>query len=152
MFIGPQLVFDPVRRRADLAFDGTDLILDLTPATTMLVSIGSDRRAYPDEELPDVNTNDYAPNRLNARAGYPGDALDAQGRLIGSRLWLLKRRKQDEPSRQLAENATAEALAHFETDHNMPVTVTVRYLVRNMIGILAQVARAKIALHLPVGG
>jgi phage gp46-like protein len=152
MFLGPQLVFDPATRRCDRAFDGTDLVLDTTPATTLLVSIGSDRRAHTDDTLPDVVTNHYAPNRLNARRGYPGDALDGSGRLIGSRLWLLKRRKQDEATRQLAENAAAEALAHFETDQNMPVTITVRWAARNVLGMLLQLGAAQATMNVPVGG
>ena len=152
MFLGPQLSFDVATQRCDLAFDGTDLVLDTTPATAVLVAIGSDRRAHPDDALPDVVTDDYAPNRLDARRGWAGDGLDPNGALTGSRLWLLKRRKQDEPARRLGESATAEALAFFESKHQMPVTVTVRWVVRGMLGIQAQLGAQQVSLTVPVGG
>lgn len=152
MFIGPALVFDPATQRCDLAFDGTDLALDLTPGTTLLVAVGSDRRAHPDDVLPDVAPPGYAPAALNARRGYPGDALDALGRYIGSRLWLLRRRKQTEATRRLAESIVAEAVGFFETDLAMPVTLTVRWVVAGMLGIWVKLGAQTMSLTVPVGG
>ena len=53
-FLDAALIFDPETRRADLQLgDDGDLVLDGTPVTPMLISLGSDRRAGPDDELPD---------------------------------------------------------------------------------------------------
>lgn len=152
MFVGPQLVFDPVAQRCDLAFDGTDLVLDTSPATTLLVAIGSDRRAHPDDVLPDAVTSDYAPTRLDARRGSPCDAVNPAGKLTGSRLWLLKRRLQDEATRRLAEGAAAEATADFESIWGMPVTITVRWVMRGMLGLLVRLGPQTMNLTIPVGG
>ena len=152
MFCGPALVFDPATQRCDLAFSGTDLVLDVTPATTLLVAVGSDRRAHPDDVLPDAAPPSYAPVALNARRGYPGDALDTLGRYIGSRLWLLRRRKQTEAVRRLAESIVAEAVRFFETDLAMPVTITVRWVVAGMLGIWVQLGPEAMSITIPVGG
>ena len=151
MFLGPALCFDATTQRCDLAFDGTDLVLDLTPATTMLVMAGSDRRAHTDDVLPQPQPNPYAPTRLNARRGYPGDALDPNGKLCGSRFWLLRGMKQTEATRRFAESAAAEGFADFESLWSMPVTITVRWVMRNMLGFLLVVGQQQMNLSLPVG-
>ena len=76
MFVGIALSYDQRRRRCDLAFSGRDFVLDTTPLTPVLISLGCDRRAHTDDVLPDAVTNNYAPQRLNARRGWCGDALD----------------------------------------------------------------------------
>ena len=100
MFIDDKLAVDPTTGRVDLAFGGSGLVMETSPQTAMLIAIGSDRRARPDDTLPNVVTDTYAPSRLNARRGTPLDALDGQGRLFGSRMWLLMQRKQNESTRR----------------------------------------------------
>lgn len=148
MFVQPALLYDAARQRCDLAFDGVDLALDLTPATPLLVSIGTDRRAHADDALPDIVTDDYAPSRLNARRGWAGDALDAQGRLTGSRVWLIARAKQTEATRLLAQGAAAEALAWFEAA-GYPVQLTVRWVARGVLGIWARLGTFEAAVQVP---
>lgn len=46
------LRFDPARGGADLVYTGSGLLLDLTPASALVASLGSDRRARPDDALP----------------------------------------------------------------------------------------------------
>lgn len=91
----------------DLIFDGSDLALDDGLNTALLVSLFSDRRAEPDDELPDPD---------GSRRGWWGDALGTDGDRIGSRLWLLTRRKQLPETRQLFLEFTREALAWLLED------------------------------------
>ncbi|MEP9350562.1 phage GP46 family protein [Xanthobacter sp. KR7-225] len=127
------LVFDADRRRADLALgeDG-DLALDETPATPMLISFGSDRRARPDDELP---AGTPAPNAFSARRGWAGDALDAQGRLIGSRLWLLERAKESELTQLMAAEWTKEAFAWVEPETGAPAEIDVAWVRKSVLGL-----------------
>lgn len=63
-----------------------DLQTDEGLQTAILVSLFTDRRATPDDELPAGETN---------RRGWWGDvAPDVPGDVIGSRLWLLFREKK----------------------------------------------------------
>lgn len=146
MFTGIALDYDRPSRRCDLAFDGWDLALDTTALTPVLISLGCDRRAHPDDTIPDAVTNDYRPSRLNARRGWPGDGLDPDGRLIGSRWWLNLRRKQTEDTRRQHEDATAEALGWLP----LPVTISVRWVARGILGTLVQVGDLSMDLAQPV--
>jgi phage gp46-like protein len=89
----------------DLEFDGEDLILDEGLISSILISLFSDRRAEPDDELPDPG---------GCRRGWWGDGLGRDQ--IGSRLWLLNRRKQTPETRQLFLEFTKEALEWLITD------------------------------------
>src|SRR4051812_44105846 len=102
------LSYDPVTRRADVAFPP---VLDTTPATPAIMSLLCDRRARPDDELPMPEAPVLEPDLLNPRRGWWGDALDAQGQRCGSRLWLLVRAKQTILTRRRAELYAREALA-----------------------------------------
>lgn len=145
------LVYDPAKRRCDHAFNGTDLVLDFTPVTPALVALGCDRRARTDDELPDVGGDFYAPTLINPHRGTPIDALDPRGRLVGSRLWLLMRRKHDEATRRLAETAVAEALDPIAADTGLKVSIMVRWLQRNMLGIRAAIGKTTFDLNQAVG-
>jgi len=137
-FLDLALIFDPATRSADLALgeDG-DLVLDDTPATPMLISLGSDRRARPDDELPTGIDDLNAPSSFVARRGWPGDALDAQGRLIGSRLWLLDRAKQTELTRRLAEEWALESLAWMAAETGTAAIVTATWVRRSVLSLVA---------------
>lgn len=145
--IGKALAFDPVRQRCDLAFNGQDFVLDTTPLTPALISLGCDRRAHPDDTLPDVVTNDYAPQRLDARRGTPLDALDPQGRFIGSRLWLLRRRKQNEATRQLAQNAIVKSLWWCPS-----AKIQVNWAAPQVLGYVVKIGSLTLQQKLPVAG
>ncbi len=145
-----KLVYDPVIRRCDYAFNGTDIELDFTPVTPVLIALGCERRARPDDELPDAAGDFYAPSQINPRKGWPGDAFDPKGWQVGSRLWLLQRRKQDEITRRLGETATGEALESFAAEHQLAVSVLVRWVQRNFLGIKVTVANATIDLTQPI--
>lgn len=150
-WIDQALIYDPVRRRCTLAFNGVDLAIDDTPVTPVLIAVGCNRRAHQDDTLPDTVTDAYTPSRLNARGGWCGDPLDALGRLIGSRMWLLQRRKQDEATRKLGEGALSEALTPLSTQRGWPIAITVTWVRKGFLGCLMKIANATLNLTLPAG-
>lgn len=143
------LTYDPATRRVDLSLgpDG-DLVIDMTPATPMLLSLGCDGRAGADDELPsgrDEALNGNSPSFLTRR-GCPGDALDAQGRRTGSLLWLLERAKQTEITRQRAEDYISACLAWAEDETGSAAEVEVDWLRKNVLGFVARVDGTAIQL------
>jgi len=151
MFCDDMLVSDPTTGRVDLAFNGTGLVIDTSPQTALLIAIGSDRRARPDDVLPDPVTNTFEPGRLNARRGTPLDALDSLGRLFGCRMWLLIRAKQTEATRRAAEGYLNEATAPIAAT-GVPITIMVRWLRRNMLGWKITAGAVSLSNTTPVGG
>lgn len=146
IFIDRALAFDPVTRRGDRAFNGRDCVIDATPVTPLLLAVGLDRRARLDDTLPDTVSDLDRPHRLDERRGWCGDALDRQARLTGSRMWLLKRRKHDEPTRRLAENALQEAVQTLADTRNWPMTVTVRWHAPGVLAWSVRVDRVDLSL------
>jgi phage gp46-like protein len=129
------LSYDPVRRRCDLVFDGTDFALDDTPVTPVLTAVLLDRRAHTDDVLPATPRSGYAPAALNARRGWAGDAIAASdGDLVGSRMWIVGFGKQDEPTRLLAEGALREKLEPLANARNWPMSVLVQWVRQNFLG------------------
>ncbi|MBW6402089.1 phage GP46 family protein [Roseomonas sp. HJA6] len=142
------LRFDPSTGTCDFAIEGGDIALDATPATPMLIALGSDRRARPDDALPDEPR--AAPDTvtiLGRRRGWPGDALDRLGRLIGSRLWLLVRAKQTEDTRRLAITYAEEALA----SHGIAASVDASWIGRDLLGMRVVAGDTVIELRQVVG-
>lgn len=138
------LVYDPELRRADLALgeDG-DLVLDETPATPMLISFGTDRRARADDEMPGGTPE---PNAFLARRSWAGDALDAQGRRIGSRLWLLERAKDGDLTRLMAEEWTKEAFDWVAPETGTAPEIEVDWLRREVLGLKVVVDGREISI------
>lgn len=118
------LVYDPVNRRADYAFDGTDFGFDTTPASAMVFSLFVDRRARPDDPLPAEVMDWSRPSTLSAKRGWVGDFLSATGGLAGSRLWLLKRRKATERTRQDGVGYASEGLQWMQITRGYAVAVS----------------------------
>jgi phage gp46-like protein len=147
MFFDIALRYDAARGCCDMVFDGRDLVVDRTALTPMLISLGTDRRARADDDIPNPDTDRLHPVTLLGRRGWPGDALSRRGGRIGSRLWLLVRQKETERVRQLAESIVAEALAWIETERGQAVQITVRWIDRNRMGVLAQVGATKLQLQ-----
>jgi phage gp46-like protein len=101
------LAWDPRRGEAALRRTATGaLAQDDGLATAVLLSLFLDRRAGPDDPLPDGTD----------RRGWLGDALAEDADRIGSRLWLLSREKQVEETRRRAEEYAEEALAWLVED------------------------------------
>lgn len=135
-FLDAALVYDPVTRRADLALgDDADLLLDETPVTAMLVSLGSDRRAEPDDELPSGTDALNASTSFVSRRGWVGDALDTLGRKSGSRLWLLDRAKETETTRRFCAFWAEEALAWAATELGRPAEVSAAWIRKGILAL-----------------
>lgn len=83
--------------------------------SAIIVSLMTDRRANIDDVIPDAPiTNQSIPPD---RRGWAGDALaDVNGDRVGSRLWLLYRKKQTEETRRLAIEYCQEALQWLLVD------------------------------------
>lgn len=146
------LVYDPAKRRCDNVFDGTDLVLDFTPVTPVLMCVGNDRRAHPDDALPAVARDDYAPPDLLPRGGWPGDWMSPTGGFLGSRVWLYRGGKQTEATRRGVEVALGESLEAFAALYQLPIAIVVRWLRRGMLGYQVSVGNATVPLELPVAG
>lgn len=98
---------------------------DRTLASQLLLAIGSDRRAAPDDTVPSLLTApDGTAVPRGARRGWVGDVLLADGQRLGSRLWLLERAKRDEATRLAAEDYANEAVAAIADYHGADVSVS----------------------------
>ncbi|MEH0076050.1 phage GP46 family protein [Pannonibacter sp. Pt2] len=141
------LAFDPVTRRGDLALtEAGELVIDYTPATSMMLSAGLDRRANPDDTLP-TGTDFFSAARgaFGLRRGALADALDGEGRRTGTRLWLLDREKQDDgplnpdQTRARALAYLAEAFAWSEVELAEAAVITAEWLRPGVLGWTARV-------------
>ncbi len=93
---------------ADFSIEADDLATDGGLETALLISLFTDRRAADDDQIPD-GTDD--------RRGWWADQFaDVPGDLIGSRLWLLSREKQQQRVVTLAQEYAREALQWLITD------------------------------------
>lgn len=134
-FLDLALTYDATRRCCDLVLDDDfNLVLDETPITPILLSVGVDRRASPDDDLPDGRSQFLAPVSFSERRGALLDGLNAAGDMAGCKMWLLERAKETETTRQLAEYYLAEGLAWAETDTGTPAEIEVWWL---RAGVLA---------------
>lgn len=112
MFLDLALTYHPDKRRCDLTLgDEGDLVFDTTPVPAMLMSVGLDRRADPDDELPEGRSQFLTPASYSERRGAVIDALNPRRRHAGCKLWQLDRAKQTETTRQLCEYWLAQSLA-----------------------------------------
>jgi phage gp46-like protein len=146
------LAYDTVNQRCDLVFNGTDFALDRTWQTPVLMCLGCDRRAHPDDELPQaVDTLSPAAPFINLKRGWAGDALDQNGELTGSRLWIMSRKKQLESTRQLAISIDKEALSPLWKRLGVALTITVQWLRRGVLVHRVQVGKQTVMVPQVVG-
>lgn len=150
-YIDTALAYDPVKRRCDLVFDGTDLVLDDTAVTPVLLCVGLDRRAHTDDELPDTSAQGYTPATLNAKRGWCGDAYDSLGRLVGSRMWMLVRKKWIESTRLFAEAALREPLEALANARGLPIALTVRLPIMGVLSWHVKVGPVSLSINQAVG-
>ena len=101
-----RIVWDQDFQEGEFEFDSDiqDLTSDEGLETAVIISLFSDRRAKPDDPLPDPNNPD--------RRGWWGDLAspDVEGDQIGSRLWLLERSKTLDSVLVQAKEYAQEAL------------------------------------------
>lgn len=155
-FFDLALVYDPRTRRTDLAIgpDG-DLLIDETPVTPMLVSLGADLRALPDDELPagrDAILNARSIDEFTTRRGAVQDGVDAKGQRTGSRLWLLDRAKQNDITLALVKSWSQDALAWAEAETGRAAEIDAVWLRRGVLALTCKVADGEVSLALPTGG
>lgn len=101
-------VFFGFDQGADYALASLGLVADDGLETAVILSLFSDRRAEPDDTIPDGSGD---------RRGWWADAWPAsEGDRIGSRLWLLHREKQLPSVLARAEEYAREALAWLVED------------------------------------
>lgn len=147
MFFDAALIYDPEARRCDLAIgDDGDLVIDDTPITAILLSVGLDRRAAEDDPLPAGRSEYLAGAGIAERRGWAGDALDPAGERIGSRLWLLDRAKATETTRQLFQMWLEEALAWAESETGTAAEIETRWLARQTLAWRVMVADSAVEM------
>lgn len=105
----------------DIKRQGLLLATDDTLETAVMISLFTDRRARPDDELPAIH---------NTRRGWWGDTLsDQENDEIGSWLWLLHREKTTYETLNQAREYSLEALQWLLEDRIASnVQVETRYL------------------------
>ena len=134
-FFDAALVFDPAARACDLALDEDhDLLIDLTAITPILMSVGLDRRAAPDDELPVGRSPYLQPYSLSERRGSPCDALDPLGEPAGCRTWLLDRAKETEVTRALFAFWLEEGMSWSARETGIPAAIEVEWVRPSMLG------------------
>lgn len=121
-------VWVPAASRGDWAVLGPDLRSGADLETAVLISLFTDRRADPDDVIPDGSGDPR---------GWWGDL--GEDRPIGSKLWLLERAKQTEPVRLRAKDYVDQALAWLVQDGIAAAVET--QVTWNRPGGLAVVAR-----------
>lgn len=100
--------FDPAMLGIDFSVTGGDLARDDGVVSAVLISLFTDRRALPTDEIPDGSGN---------RRGWWGDLLnDDPADRIGSRLWTLDRLKVTPENLRRTQEIAEEALAWMITD------------------------------------
>lgn len=112
------LIWNSLEGGADFAIERNDLATDDTFETAVLLSLFTDRRVEDSETLPEEAGAD--------RGGWWADALSpVEGDKLGSRLWLLRREKQEARVLELAKLYATEALTWMLVDRIADrVTVT----------------------------
>ena len=101
------LVWSNAAGYGDLSVEGADFEADDGVATAVLVSLFTDRRVMADE-LPPGDTD---------RRGWWGDGVVGDRDEIGSKLWLLRRRKREPSLPDQAAAYAREALQWMLDDH-----------------------------------
>ncbi len=152
VFLDLSMAFtDPQAPLCDLVFDGVGFPFDTTAATPLLISLGTERRADPDDVPPGtVNDADtYDAGAPSARRGWTGDALDPNGALIGCRHWLLDDAKQTLDTRQLAIDYTVEGIAWIE-QLGVSTAADASWIQPNVLAILAQAGAFTLRLPLSI--
>lgn len=125
------LVYDANAKAFDLAIQGGDLVTDSTLQTAVLLSLYTDRRALPEDVLPDDGTD---------RRGWWCDAYS--DRLQGSRLWLLSREKDLDSVLRRAEEYAKEALTWvIEDGIGDAVQVEAIHLRRGVLQLIVGIER-----------
>jgi phage gp46-like protein len=146
------LAYDPVNRRTDVVFTGRDFALDNTWQTPVLMCLGCQRRAHPDDAVPQpTETLPADAPLMNTRGGWPGDALDPYGELTGSRQWIFSRSKLDAAVVKQVLAADTEALQPLTGRLGVQMQITVQRVGRNTVAHRVIVGKQEIVVPQVVG-
>lgn len=120
------------------------LAVDTTLATSASLALQCDRRAAPDDTLPnDIALLPAQSGGLLARRGWVGDVLnDVRS---GSRLWLLARGKYDEMDRLLGAHYADESLDAIAQYWGVSVSVGAALSGRNALNITARIGAVSVS-------
>lgn len=147
MFFDLALSYDRNMRRCDLVLgDDGDLVIDETPIPAILLSVGLDRRAAPDDPLPDGRSRFLTPSSFSERRGAIADGINPFGERTGSKLWLLNRAKHTDTTRLMCEFWLAEALAWAEPETGAPAEIEVEWLRPGVLGYRVMIADSSVSL------
>lgn len=119
---------------ADLSLVDADLTSETGLRTALIISLFSDRRARPDDVLPQVDGDPR---------GWWGDYVATEDDdQIGSRLWLLSREKQTPETAERAREYCVEALGWLLRDGvAAAVEIETSWVARGVLGISVQIIR-----------
>ncbi|MBM9400387.1 phage GP46 family protein [Gluconacetobacter azotocaptans] len=117
--------------------------IDRTPATPLLIAMGSDRRANPDDRIPGGRTDIFA------KRGWVGDPLLPDGQRLGCRNWLLEDAKQDEVTRVMCANYTAEAVESVADYYGITIDTAAAWIARGVLQATAATSGTTIAVTVP---
>ncbi len=133
-----RLVWDPVLGGADFGIVGNDLEHDDSLETSVLLSLFTDARAKP---------GDVIPGELGARRGgwWADDISEVAGDRFGSRLWLLKRMKQEPAVLSRGREHSLEALEWMKVDRVAErIEVDTEFFRRGWIRLVPRIFRPKL--------
>lgn len=123
------IAWDVPNSRGDLTVSGAGLTTGKAIEAAVLVSLFTDRRAAPDDVVPDGD-----------RRGWWGDSYATSP--IGSRMWLLLRAKRTTETARRAKDYIAEAL-QWMLDDGVAAKVDVEtfWLRQSMLGAVVTIYR-----------
>lgn len=129
--------FDGEKLVGDYALDGTLLAADGDLETAVILCLFTDRRAEPDDTLSDVEPD---------KRGWFGDGVPVvEGDHIGSKLWLLARRKQTTETLNLAVEYCREALQWMIEDGvARAVEIEAEWVAMGVLGLRIGIVRPNI--------
>lgn len=127
------LRYDAASKAFDLAIEGGDLATDESLETAVILSLFTDRRALPEDRLPDGSAD---------RRGWWADAYFE--RPHGSRLWLLHREKEQASVLRRAQEYAEEALTWLVEDEVAEqVVVEAWHMRRDTLGLRIEIRRGE---------
>jgi len=155
-FSSMKLGINPVSGAIDLVIDPTGngrgrIAIDRTPATPLLIALCSDRRAAPDDVVPQMQTAPAGTSAsLFSRRGWVGDILLPAGQRYGSRSWLLSRARASEATRLAAQSYADEAVASIADYHGIEIETSASWYDRSRGILLVTASSYGLSVNAPV--
>jgi len=155
-FCSMKMGMNPLLSVVDLVIDPIGngrgrIAIDRTPVTPLLLALGSDRRADPDDVVPEMQTAQPGTlASLFSRRGWVGDPLLPAGRRYGSRFWLLARGKANEPTRLAALDYATEATQPIADYHDIEIDQSASWYDRTRGILMVTVSAVGLSVNVPV--